>query len=177
MCFGNILIKLYLLNLISNHFKQLEPETTVPIETKHCRNSVWKVLYKTASFHFDRTTNMVATSISCFLFANIHKNLLLKPLGLLKPNFAGMVFRKSYTKIPYFVATIVNCGNHVCCPIKMKWSSFVEDLPNTIPTMLGFNWHSSFRLEVFCIVSNQKQECMRVAMCFVRSKLNEDFFL
>jgi hypothetical protein len=31
------------------------------------------------------------------------------------------------------------CGNHVCCPIKMKWSSFVEDLPNTIPTMLGFN--------------------------------------
>ena len=45
----------------------------MPIGTKHCRNDIWKVLYKNVSFHFIQTKNISATGNSCFWLANLQK--------------------------------------------------------------------------------------------------------
>ena len=47
----------------------------MPIGTKHCRNDIWKVLYKNVSFHFIQTKNISATGNSCFWLANLQKNI------------------------------------------------------------------------------------------------------
>ena len=62
--------------------------------------------------------------------------------------------------------TRIVCGGHVCQWIGTKWSIFIEDLPQMLPTKFRLIWPSGFRGEDFQKSTNQKQE-LPVAAMFV----------
>jgi hypothetical protein len=67
---------------------------------KLVKKHLWKVLYRSYSFHFDPLTNMAATGNSCFRLVDFYKSSSLKLLGQNELKFGGSTYGRFCIKFP-----------------------------------------------------------------------------